>query len=252
VAAHIVSRVNISSLPRMLTRCAAIERNRWSRRRRAGDVSEFFHVAPMDQLSPGLKLAGRRPPNLTREHYQVLDSLFPSGRLTPWGEAMLTADPAALLLGPEILIAEGLARAVTSDRLDVSEAGRIAMGDSRNRVVELVFELVRRLAFPDKPSRMSAVFAYRTLDEARAYRADRRDPANHEIWRVACDASTPLHLGDGRWLGVPRDALLFVAAARHYWFGRVHPFPVVSFDTEVLIPAGALTVVAREERAQTN
>jgi hypothetical protein len=210
-------------------------------------VPELFHVAPVGWLEAGKTLVLERPQSFSPDHVQALDSLFHDG-LTPWGKSMITAESVQLLLGPEMLIDAGLARGPgdPDGELAVNAAGQTAMADARNRIVELVFELIRRLEYPDKPSRMTCVFAYRTVREALDYREHRRDPMAHEVWRVSCPDGIPAHIGDGRWLGVPRDSLLFVAAARHYWESHPHPFPNTEFDVEVIVPACEVTVVAVE------
>lgn len=178
---------------------------------------EFFHVAPAGTLSPGQRPALFRSADLSVEGAPVFDSLFPAG-VTYWGEAMLMSSKGAMVLGPEGLISLGVARTVGNGReLEVSELGFETMAATRNRVIELVFELVRRLEFPAEPSRFTSVFAYRTLDEARGYRATRRDAQTHEVWSLSCDEPEAVHAADSRWLNAQHDAVRSIYVARSYW-----------------------------------
>jgi hypothetical protein len=141
-------------------------------------------------------------------------------------------------LGPETLIGLGVAQLTGAGKdLAVSAVGYEMLAGTRNRVIELTCELVRRLEFADKPSRMSCVFAYRTLEEARAYRASRRDPHTHEIWRVTFSDPGAVHSSDSRWLVAQVDALHILYVARGYWSGQTFPVALpVPEDMEVLVP----------------
>jgi hypothetical protein len=53
-----------------------------------------------------------------------------------------------------------------NETLHVSKAGREALRSTTNRVVKLVFELVRRGNAADAPSRLNSLFAYETKEQA--------------------------------------------------------------------------------------
>ncbi|MGF6534275.1 hypothetical protein P3T20_005079 [Paraburkholderia sp. GAS206C] len=84
---------------------------------------------------------------------------------------------------------------------------------------ELVWEYVRRAHFPDKPSRMTSFFVWRTEDEARSFRLE---SGSHKapIWRVES--------GDGfvanmSLLNVSTSVLRVSQLAHFYWRGECGP-----------------------------
>lgn len=88
--------------------------------------------------------------------------------------------------------------------------------------VELVAGLVRRLSFPERPSRMACVFAWSTLEEAQRFQSSHGLPTS-AIYRVSCAVSSRhdmslLYLGGtilGSWLFATR-----------YWSGEAGPAPL--------------------------
>ncbi len=99
---------------------------------------------------------------------------------------MLADSSVPLMLGDRRLMDARLASVPdvmgkrTGDDIDrtmlVNAAGRTALGDSVNRVVEVVYELVRRsqTKFVSKPSRLTCTYAYSTLEAAAQFRDVRR------------------------------------------------------------------------------
>jgi hypothetical protein len=209
-------------------------------------VPKLFHVAPMGALTPGSTSAAHLPPGLDEAQSPLLKALFPpDGAVSTWGAAMLASATDKLVMGDEGLLKLGLVSvpcAPGDETLHVSKAGREALRSTTNRMVELVFELVRKGNAPNVPSRLNSLFAYETKEQAEGYRTDRRSPATHEIWSVNVPDSTRLHEGDGGWLAVPGDALHFIRAAMAYW----HSAPATQslpHDQEILVPLEAVTVI---------
>jgi hypothetical protein len=175
------------------------------------NMIELFHVAPVGCLAAEDELAPRAPANLPELQRQVLKSLVPDGRITPWGESMLADPDWRLHIGDRGLIDFGLASVpgvIDGDRtMHVSGEGRTAMNQTVNRILELIYELVRQLGFRDKPSRLTCVFAYRDFVTAEEYRRLRRDRTTHEIWRLETPADTPTFDADATWTAVAQSSL---------------------------------------------
>lgn len=209
-------------------------------------MPKLFHVAPAGALAPGCAFTAEVPVGLDEAQQSLLRVLFPpDGAVSRWGAAMLASPADKLVIGDSGLLKLGLASvpgAPGDETLQVSQAGRDALRSTSNRVVELVFELVRRGNAPDVPSRLNTLFAYETTEQAEAYRAERRSVATHEIWSVNVADGIQLHEGDGGWLGVPGDALHFIRAAMAYWHGAPAPDSLPQ-DHEILVPLDAVTVI---------
>jgi hypothetical protein len=91
--------------------------------------------------------------------------------------------------------------------------------------VELTFELVRRLEFPDRPSRFQSWFGWQTLEEAKRFRESHGTPearifAIDSPGTFRADMSLLLHGGSN--LGAT------ILAAR-YWSGIAGPHPAWEF-----------------------
>jgi uncharacterized protein DUF2441 len=104
--------------------------------------------------------------------------------------------------------------------------GRIlnAAGWSHNQALrETVFEHVRLHEFPDKPSRLDALFFFDDENEARFYASSGGREFTmlpYEIELVNPDA--PKHVSDWRGLQ-PRTPLLDLSWVRDYWAGQMLP-----------------------------
>lgn len=210
---------------------------------------DLFHVAPQGHLSTGQSLAARRPTAVPSLQQEVLDSLVPGGRVTPWGEAMLADPDMRLHIGDRGLIDFGLASvpgvAGGDHTMHVTPEGRTAMNQTVGRVLDVIYELVRQVGFSDRPSRLTCVFGYRTLEAAEEYRQLRREPTTHEIWKVHAPTGTVAHDADATWLAVAQNGLALLLGAREYWRGQVHPDCCTQMDRETLIAADAVTVGER-------
>jgi hypothetical protein len=209
-------------------------------------VPTLFHVAPAGRLTPGARFKAQVPQGLDAPQRSLLKALFPpDGAVSLWGAAMLASPTDKLVLSDGGLLTLGLASlpdAPGDETLHVSNAGREALRSTTNRVIELVFELVRQGNAPTVPSRLNSLFAYESKEQAEGYRTGRRSAATHEIWSVDVSDTAPLHRCDGGWLAVPADPLHFIGAAMAYWHGAPAP-QSVPHDQEILVPLDAVTVI---------
>jgi hypothetical protein len=218
---------------------------------------QLYHVASPRHVKVGAVLRTSVPTGVDLVQQHVLKALFPpDGEVSSWGEAMLAEK--TILLGDEAFIDEGLAAVpdvvgatpgAQYDRtLHVSDAGRTAMTNTRNRVIELALELTRRtdIRFLSLPSRLTCLFAYETQAAAEDYLHERRPNTDCCVWKIEADDHVAVHRADAGWLAVPRDLLTFIVALTGYWEGKHRPGrPSLPIDFEVLVPSGAATVVAQ-------
>jgi len=108
-----------------------------------------------------------------------------------------------------------------------------------DQLIELVFELVRRLEFAQQPSRLATVYACPTADDARAMCTTWiGDWPNALIWEIeGQQASSPF---DTALLGVDGTAWEAIERARRYWRGEATAAPVWE-----LLFAPPVTVISR-------
>jgi hypothetical protein len=90
-----------------------------------------------------------------------------------------------------------------------------AIGQMNSHAIELIFEFVRRTAFPDRPSRHQSIFAWETRDDAVRF-AQGQGLTGAVIWEIQGECSFKadmnlLHLG---------TALQASFAAHSYWKGE--------------------------------
>ncbi len=104
--------------------------------------------------------------------------------------------------------------------------------------IELVFELVRRESFPERPSRLSSVFGSSTLQDARQFKAS-YGTLSDPIFRVSCDTSFRC---DFDLLRMGHSILAAWLLATKYWRGDRGPNPMWE---ELLVPP--VTVMERVE-----
>ncbi len=137
-------------------------------------MPKLFHVAPVGVLTPSSTFTAHVPPGLDDAQRSLLKALFPpDGAVSRWGAAMLASPTDKLVMGDGGLLKLGLASvpgAPGDETMHVSKAGREALRSTTNRVVEVVFELVRQGNAPDVPSRLNSLFAYETKEQAEDYR----------------------------------------------------------------------------------
>src|SRR5688572_26249620 len=100
----------------------------------------------------------------TRSQQDLAAQLFPEGA-SVWGRWALFDATDRLALTTEVLAQEGEAQSETHGTV-ISEEGERHLRRSKDRVAEVVLELVRRMVAPDAPSRLACVYAYRELAAA--------------------------------------------------------------------------------------
>jgi hypothetical protein len=89
--------------------------------------------------------------------------------------------------------------------------------DPNSRMLEIVWELMRRAEFAHAPSRMTSVFGFATVEDARAFRAEYRAGPMTGIFRVE---GKQLHRGNMRLIGWGATGAGAIANARSYWRGE--------------------------------
>ncbi|HII4062765.1 TPA: DUF2441 domain-containing protein [Yersinia enterocolitica] len=100
-------------------------------------------------------------------------------------------------------------------------------GDGQALLIGLVFELVRRSHFPEKPSRYQSLFACQHISEVKEFReqlADEREEdeiRNAPIYEVFTDEA--VHCGDMRLLSDDCPVLELYRRAYLYWSGEPAP-----------------------------
>ena len=88
----------------------------------------------------------------------------------------------------------------------------------RDRTIELVWEMVRRSEFHERPSRMDSIFAWETLDDAKAFQARHRAHFQTLIYRVDGEAR---HRANMPLLSAFAGAgVSGIQDARAYWRGE--------------------------------
>lgn len=96
------------------------------------------------------------------------------------------------------------------------------IGDGMNisAALEIVFEYVRRSAFPHMPSRMQCFFAFDDLDRVIAFASQ-----THLVFRVVELRSERCVRLDMNWLKVPQQLAGLSYFAHQYWSGAASPAP---------------------------
>jgi hypothetical protein len=183
----------------------------------------YFHVDHSRFLSAGQTIPVRPRPDVADvELAACLDRLFPGG-FGNFGYWYLFAP------GEELWLTEDKARAMGMADGDAAEA----LGRSRNRLIEVIWELTRLHFFPDRPSRLYSVFGYRDLDAARVARAEDFRSDDAPIWLVeAADAFDC----DSAWLDLSGDVMTVMGRSRAYWSGERHPDNLPSDQETLLVP----------------
>lgn len=220
---------------------------------------DLFHVASPRHVAVGDVLQAQVQPDLEAYQQEILRGLFPpDGAVSQWGRSMLADD--RMLLGDSAFIEAGLARVPGAlsaapgepydETLHVSKAGRAMMRTSRDRVIELALEMMRRTdaRFIALPSRLTCVYAYKALDAAEAFYTLQRAQTDCCLWRIEIPTDTVIHEADSRWLAMQRDWLTFMAGALKYWQGRPKDGLGLPQEMETLVPSGAAIVAERLAR----
>jgi hypothetical protein len=88
--------------------------------------------------------------------------------------------------------------------------------------IELVWESMRRAQFPHRPSRFTSVFAWQTLDEAKAFQAVSNVPGA-TIWAVHAEVGFVANMS---LLNVGTSLLRATQLAELYWNGQAGPIGI--------------------------
>jgi|ThiBiot_500_plan_2_1041550.scaffolds.fasta_scaffold62392_1 hypothetical protein len=94
-------------------------------------------------------------------------------------------------------------------------------------VIELTVELVRRLYFPERPSRFASIFAWKSLNEAKLFQ---KEFGGEQILQLEADAS---FCGDMDLLFLGGSGVGAIQFAMKYWRGESSSSPRLEY---LLIP----------------
>jgi hypothetical protein len=172
-------------------------------------VGAYFYVDRSGVLTEGQELTLHDPrtlpplpwENLRDPLMELLAELFPDG-LTYQGLGYLYYQNSVLLPNPGQTVLPGP-----------------ELEGMRSRIIELLFELVRRAEFPERPSRLESVFGWETEEDARQFVASRQDTGQAVIWKVEGDSVFRADMELTR-LFTP---LVSWWLARRYWSGEANP-----------------------------
>lgn len=141
------------------------------------------------------------------------------------------------LEGAEALVLEGASELCPGG---VSAHGRLHLlqppadqASVEDAYAEVILELARRDVAPAAPSRLAALFAFCSLDDARGFAASRRRP-DSAIFEVAADHA---FVGDLHWVGLGSTPLLSLVYAQRYWSGDAHPVGEPLWEALIPLPA---------------
>lgn len=104
--------------------------------------------------------------------------------------------------------------------------------------IEMNFEYVRKLYFPDKPSRFQSIFACESLESLNDFINSFREGATYRILTIKAD---DFHVADMHWLKLATQNISASYMAHKYWEGAFtsNPFKEVL----VKLPCRTLDVV---------
>lgn len=149
----------------------------------------FYTVDRQNYLKEDLVIQLRRYENITPPELQAhVDELFPDGVSSHGERYFLRGDSSALIADPNI---------------------------------EILFEYVRRASYPARPSRFQSVFAFISVDEAKAFR-DRYGESNSLIWELEASES---FTADMSLLTAGNSILVYSYFANKYWQGEPSATP---------------------------
>ncbi|MDD1685596.1 DUF2441 domain-containing protein [Methanoregula sp.] len=83
-------------------------------------------------------------------------------------------------------------------------------------IIELTFELIRRMEFPQLPSRFQSIFGWSTLNEAKAFR-ETHGNGESDIYSVKCEECIKVDMNLLLMGGSPIGSIIL---ARKYWSGE--------------------------------
>ncbi len=87
--------------------------------------------------------------------------------------------------------------------------------NSRNGIIEILFEYVRRSNFPDKPSRFQSLHAFKTIEDATKFRKEYCESKGY-VWEVKCDNAFKV---DMNLLNLEGSLLKLSYKIHKYWSG---------------------------------
>ena len=117
--------------------------------------------------------------------------------------------------------------------------------DVMQPIIEIVFELVRQLHFPDAPSRLTSLYACETIEQAKQWQQLFFENFHHDrnedieqmangLWEI--EFTTNARLYDASFLDVPPDSIFsyiqHLECAYNYWNGNLSKTPL----PELLVP----------------
>jgi hypothetical protein len=198
-------------------------------------VADAFHIDRDRAFHAGDVLGLLPRPALPNADVALrFDAEYPGG-LAPFGQTYVFGSGVEELVLTE---RKALVANIPADEVDA------ALNRSTNRLLELIWELVRLAWFRDRPSRLQSVFGYRDLQAARDCRAETFDDATLPIWRVR---STDAFECDSAWLDISGDGVTAVARACSYWKGDPRPGSLPVHQESLLV--APVTVVGLEPEA---
>jgi hypothetical protein len=171
----------------------------------------YFHVDSNRSLTECAAITTRAiPQELDRTVADCFRALYPTG-LSSWGYDYLFEDNGEGLIFDE---PSNAALGLTPEERDN------AIRRARNRTIEMIAELVRINWAPECPSRLTAVFAYSTLEVAREFRETRCTDPTAPIWEVKAERAFGC---DASWLGLGGSIPFVFISMRQYWKGADGP-----------------------------
>lgn len=192
----------------------------------------YYVVDRARTLHPGLIIDRVPVPEMARdEETSLARCLFPEG-VTQWGNDKFLFTQPSLAVTVEMLAAWRWA-ALTPAGYLVNPTGAAALREGKDRLLEMIVELVRRLEFPERPSRYASVFAYATVDAAVGFRRQHGQP-DTPLWRVEVEGAT--HAADARQVDLEPMPLAVISRVLRYWRGEFDPDPEPWHEEHLLAP----------------
>lgn len=153
-------------------------------------MTSFYIVDRQHSLREGLTIELTRYSDISPRELQLhVDDMFPDGLSSHGERYFLRSDALALVASPNI---------------------------------EILFEYVRRAAYPSRPSRFQSVFAFRTLADARIFRAS-YSTKTEPIWELHAQS---YFIADMRLLTAGNSILWYSYLAHKYWKGEPSEDPL--------------------------
>jgi hypothetical protein len=181
----------------------------------------YYIVDRSREVHAGLVIDRVPVPDMpTADETALARCVFPEG-VTRWGENKFLFTQPSVAVTVEMLAAWKWAVLTPAGYL-VNPTGAEALRDGKDRLLEMIVELVRRLEFPERPSRYTSVFAYATVAAAADFRGRCGQP-DDPVWRVGAGGAT--HEADARHVNLEPMPLAVVGRALRYWRGEFDPDP---------------------------